>query len=174
MATLARIKNLSRRNLRFGVTNLPPAAPTGTGASVTVNIDDPSVKRDLYRNLGSYAFTADELRVKVPLVAAAAAANGACFAWQNAEGVPAFVHRVVLDVTTPGLASSTLDVGSTSTALGAADVTNLFSAQAISAAGTFVSNNVAKLAANDYVSGTVKTANATGLVGNVYIFFSLV
>jgi hypothetical protein len=175
MATLVTIKNLSRRRIRFGKTgSLAPAAPTGTGASLQVDADDPYVKKDLYKNLGSYAFAPELLTAKIALIAANAAVNGGAFAWANAEAQPIFVHRAVLDVTSAGLATSTVDVGSTSTALGAADVINIFSAQAISATGTFVSNNVAKLAAADFVSGTVKTANGTGLVGFIYLHYSLV
>lgn len=175
MATLVKIKNLSRRTLRFGQSgSVAPASPTGTGAIATVDVDDAYVRRDLFRNLGSYAFAADVLVAKVAVVAAAANANGGAFALKNPEAQSIFVHRAVLDITTQALASSTIDVGSTSTALGAADVTNIFAAQATSSTGTFVSNLVAKLAAGDFVSGTFKTANGTGIVANIYLFYNLV
>lgn len=175
MATLVPIKNLSRRRLRIGTaTTLPAAAPTGSGAITYVDVDDQRVRRSLYRNLGSYAFAPDVIVAKVVVNAAAANGNGLAFAWQNAEVQPIFVHRAILDITTPGLATSTIDIGSTSTANGLADVTNIFSAQATSANGTFISNLVAKLAAADWVSGTFKTAAGTGIVANVYLHYSLV
>lgn len=180
MSTLVRIKNLSRRRLRFGgqggaaVVALPAATPTGTGATAQIDVDDPQTRRDLYRNFGSWATVDDVLVAKVPLAVAVFNTNGAAFAWANPEGQAIFVHRAVLDITTQGSATSTVDVGATSTALGAADTTTLFNAQATSATGTFQSSNVVKLATADFVSGTYKTATPTGLVANIYLFYTLV
>lgn len=180
MSTLVRIKNLSRRRLRFGgqggaaVVALPAATPTGTGTSVQVDVDDPQTRRDLYRNFGSWATVDDVLVAKVPLAVAAFNTAAGAFAWANPEGQAIFVHKTILDITTQGAATSTIDVGNTSTALGASDVTTIFNAQATSAAGVFQSTNTVKLATADFVSGTYKTATPTGLVGNIYLFYTLV
>lgn len=180
MSTLIRIKNLSRRRLRFGGQNgnlpvsLPAASPTGTGATALVDIDDPQTRRDLYRNLGSWSHAGDQLVARVAFTGGTDTAGG-IFAWANPEGQTILVDRVVLDVTTVATAANTVDVGVAANAT--TDATTFVSAQDThSATVTHTSSAVAKVTSTQYITGstTPTTGGASaGLVGVAYIYYTI-
>ena len=178
------IRNLSRRVLRFGspqtgtLVKVPAAAPTGSGAPVFVDVSDPTVKRDLYRNLGSYilesgASSGSSTRIaKAPLAGVTATTEGAVGAWQNPENQPIIVTRVVLDVTTQSTGAANVTVKQSATQGGTA-ITTVGAAQAVGAAGTFgPTTTVVKMGATDWLDFT-GSADTTGLVGNVYVHYSI-
>lgn len=181
---LIAIRNLSRRTLRFGspqagsLVQLPAASPTGAGTVVYIDAADPTVKRDLYRNLGSYVIEGGigvgVLSIaKQALTATAATTAGAVGAWQNPTGAPIVVSKIILDVTTQSTGAANVTTASATTATGSAVVT-LGAAQAVGAVGVFApAATPGKLGATDFVNFT-GSATTVGLVANAYIHYSLV
>ena len=118
-------------------------------------------------------------------VLVAGLADAIAFAWQNPESTEVLVQRVIVDVTTAGgTVSSVLDVGVTDTAsASAADImdnadlnsTGVTDHSLVAGAGL---GGVHKLGesggTNDYVTGTIRTANASALVGKYYIEYIVV
>jgi hypothetical protein len=118
----------------------------------------------------------NEKWVKVPLAAVATA--GGVLAWQNPEGTPIMVTRLILDVTTPATGACTLDAGT------AADGTTsndglLDGVDVGTAAGVFDnlgnagSNGRARqrLAAGSYVTVSQASGAVAGLVGSALIAY---
>lgn len=132
---------------------------------------------------GYPGFASDIKVAKVALTAGNA--NAIAFAWQNPEASKIMVHRVIVDRTTAGgTATSVLDVGPVADAISTADT--LIDGLDLNATG--VADNItdkgtnglsrAKLDENggttDYLTGKILVANAASLVGNAYIFYTIV
>lgn len=169
------VRNLSRRVLRFGSKSVPAATPTGTGAAVYVDANDPAVKRSFYKNLGSYiiegAGGATIVRVvKVPLTATTATTGGAVASWANVEAQDIIISRIVIDVVTQSTGAANVAVGVA--ANGTTSATTFFAAQAVGAAGVFSNATAAKATTSQFVTVT-GSADTTGLVGSLYIYYTL-
>lgn len=124
--------------------------------------------------------------IKIAKVALTAGnANAIAFAWQNPLATKAFVHRVMIDITTAGgTGSSVLDVGPVADATSTADT--LIDGLDLNATG--LSDNIenqgtngkssAKLDENggstDYITGKILAQNAASLVGFAYIHYSAI
>ena len=184
MATPDRVlvRNLSRRVLRFGspqtgtLVKVPAAAPTGTGAAVYVDASDPTVKRDFYRNLGSYVIEGGAgagglVVAKVPLTGVTATTGGAVGSWANPEGQSIIINSVTLDVTTQSTGAANVAVGVAANATTSA--TTFFTAQAVGSAGVFKSTTAAKASSSQFITVT-GSADTTGLVANLYIHYTVV
>lgn len=110
--------------------------------------------------------------------------NAISFAWQNPEDTAVIVHRVIADVTTAAGAAATMDIGITTGDDQTAD--NLLNGFDINDTGVY--DNIddqgtngeskgrmdKKGETNDYITGKILDANASNLVGNVYIYYSAV
>lgn len=116
---------------------------------------------------------------KVVIAGVASTAAGALLAWLNPENVPVIIDRLEIDITT---ASGGAANGSFGTAANAVTSSaNLIDTYAL-ATGVAVINNidnkgaggksVQKLPVGQYVTGT-GSATSVGLVGNVYIHYTL-
>lgn len=111
---------------------------------------------------------------KVALTAATGTTAGAVLSIPNPEGVDLIVTRLVLDITTEGPATTTVDAGIA--ANGATSADNLIDAGAVSAIGVIDNvedggtngQAVIKWPAAQYLTITASAA-LTGLVGNAYI-----
>lgn len=109
------------------------------------------------------------------------AAAGGVVAWQNPEGARIIITREILDVTTVSTGACTLDSGVTATSAATSSDTLLDGIDVNSATGVFDSMNAAldsganakaqALASGGWVTVDEKTGDATGLVGNLYIFY---
>ena len=112
--------------------------------------------------------------------------NAFALAWQNPESTAILVHRVLVDVTTiAGSAGALLDIGTAANATTASD--NLIDGLDIQS-GAILADNItdkgsngktrqrmdAKNGTTDYITGRILVANASGLAGNVYIFYTAV
>lgn len=106
--------------------------------------------------------------------------GGGIFSWQNPEDGSVVIERVVLDVTTKTTAACTGDFGTTATS--ATTVSdNLIDGLDLNAA-TGIFDNLGdagtngktrqKLATGKWVTGSMKTGAAAGLVGYAYIFYT--
>jgi len=127
--------------------------------------------------------------VKVALAAVATA--GGCFSWANPETGSIIIHRVIVDVTTISTGAATLDIGTTATnattlsdnMLDGLDVhsgTGCFDGSYTSLLDGGVANGTngrgsQKLATGKWLTGSSVGGSAlTGLVGNVYIYYTVV
>jgi len=108
------------------------------------------------------------------------AANAISFAWQNPESRPIIVTGVILDVTTAGgTPNAVMDIGVVSSPTSSGD--RLIDGANINTVAVYGSPfgangvNAGKMdekgGNNDYITGTILTANAMNLAGNVYIFY---
>jgi hypothetical protein len=109
-------------------------------------------------------------------------ANAFAFAWQNPESNKILVTRVIVDVTTQAGAAATMDVGSAINAT----TTSITISEAININSVAVSDNllvagsgkggVNKIDENGgttpWITGQILDANASNLVGNIYIFYT--
>lgn len=118
----------------------------------------------------------NERWVKVALAAADTA--GGLFAWANPEAGAIIVTRVILDVTTDATGACTADVGKAANGTTSAD--NLIDGLDIgTAAGVFDNLGNAgsngktrqRVAAGEYVTGSVATGASAGLVGSALIAY---
>lgn len=131
---------------------------------------------------GPAADSTSERRVKVARVALAALdTGGGVLAWANPESGSIVVERVVLDVTTASTGACTVDVGTTATnATTSSD--NLI--DGVSVAAIAVKDNLGdagtngkarqKLATGKWVTGSMASGAAAGLVGYAYIHYVLI
>lgn len=121
---------------------------------------------------------ADRLTKVVKVALAALDTGGGIFSWKNdEEGAAIIITRLLLDITTKTTGACTLDAGTT--AVSATTVSdNLIDGLDINAAtGQFDNLGNAgtngktrqKLADDGWVTGSMKTGAAAGLVGSVYI-----
>jgi hypothetical protein len=114
-------------------------------------------------------------------LAAAAAADGIVFAWENQEGADVIVYRVIVDVTTAGgTATATLDVGEavdavtgSNSLITAADLNAVATYDSLDLAGAGVATFV-KVPDGEFITGQAKTEKAEALVGKYYVFYALV
>lgn len=119
------------------------------------------------------------------------ATAGGCFAWQNPESGSIIVHRVIVDVTTISTGAANLDVGTTATNATTLSDNLLDGLDVHTGTGCFdgsytsiLDGTVAygtngrgsqKLAAGKWVTGSSVGGSAiTGLVGNAYIYYTIV
>lgn len=123
--------------------------------------------------------------VKVPLSGATIhAASGGVVAWQVPAACAIIVDKVVLDVTTVSSGACTLDIGYTATDATTTSDTMLDGVDVNSAAAVFDSSNAAldsganakaqKCAASKWITIDEKTGDATGLVANLYIYYTTI
>lgn len=111
---------------------------------------------------------------KVALTAAAGTTAGAVLSLANPEGASLIVTRLVLDITTAGPASTTVDAGIAADGTTSAD--NLIDAGPVSAIGVIDNiedggtngQAVFKWTSTQFLTITASAA-LTGLVGNAYI-----
>lgn len=111
---------------------------------------------------------------KVALTAAAGTTAAAVLSLANPEGADLLVTRLVLDITTAGPASTTVDAGIAANATTSAD--NLIDAGVVSAIGVIDNiedggtngQAVFKWTSTQFLNITASAA-LTGLVGNAYI-----
>lgn len=91
MSTIINVRALYRRPLRLGTTRI-----SDTGDGTAIDLDDPVVRRDLYRHLGNWAIVEDvDASLDVP-------ANGAI-----ADLTPTAAGSVTIGAGDPGDASLT-------------------------------------------------------------------
>lgn len=120
---------------------------------------------------------------KVARVALAAVDTaGGLFAWQNPESVSVLINRVTIDVTTKATGACTVDIGTTATnATTSSD--NLLDGLDVGTAAITTDNlqtpgtngkQLQKLASGKWVTGSKATGATAGIVGNVYIEYSLI
>lgn len=123
--------------------------------------------------------------VKVPLSGTTIhAASGGVVAWQIPEAGSILIDRVVLDVTTVATAACTLDIGYTVTSAATSSDTLLDGVDVNAATAVFDSMNAAldsganaksqKGAAGKWITIDEKTGDATGLVANLYIYYTAI
>lgn len=104
-------------------------------------------------------------------------------AWQNPESGAILVERAVLDVTTQSTGACTLDIGRT-TVSATTGADTLLDGISVAAAGVFDSTNdtdngtngvakVQKLAAGGWVTVSEASGAAEGLVGTLYIYYTV-
>lgn len=130
-----------------------------------------------------FSSIASELNSNVKVVKVALSAGDAddfAFAWQNPESTAIMVQRVLVDLTTAGgTANSVLDVGpaanATTTSATLIDGLNLNTTGLFcnlddgGTSGTASARLDEKDGTTDYITGQILVANASALVGNVYI-----
>lgn len=130
-----------------------------------------------------FSSIASELNSNVKVVEVALTAglaNAFALAWQNPESTAIMVQRVLVDLTTAGgTATSVLNLGSAANATTTSD--NLIDGLDLNTTGLFCNlddggtngTSSARLDAmggtTDYITGQILVANASALVGNVYI-----
>lgn len=112
--------------------------------------------------------------VKVPLVAGAGVLS-----WANPEAVSIIITRIIVDVTTQSSGACTVDFGSTATT-STTSSDNLIDGLSVATAGVY--DNISdigtngksrqKIATGKWVTGTVASGSATGLVGSAYITYT--
>lgn len=107
---------------------------------------------------------------------------GGVISWQNNEGQTIIITRVVIYTTTKATGACTIDVGTTATN-GTTSSNNLLTGLDVgTAAGVFDNINEAgasgkarqTLANGKWVTGSMASGAAAGLVGNFYIEYILV
>jgi hypothetical protein len=117
--------------------------------------------------------------VKLPL--GTGAAGGGVISWQNPEPQDVIVTALFIDVTAPSAGACTVSFGTTATN-GATSSNNLIDTLSVAAAGLF-DNNTDKgvngrtrqrLATGKWVTGSIASGVAAGLVGNAYIEYAVV
>jgi hypothetical protein len=119
--------------------------------------------------------------VKVARVALAALdTGGGVLSWANPEAGSILIHRVILDVTTKATGACTVDVGTTAASATTSNDGLLDGLDVGTAAGTF--DNITekgtngksrqKLATGKWVTGSMASGAAAGLVGFCYIFYT--
>ena len=107
---------------------------------------------------------------------------GGLFNWQNDEGVAIIINRVDLDVTTKTTAACTVDIGTTTVSAATSSDNLIDGLDVNTAAGVFDSitdkgvngKSRQKIAADEWVTGSVATGASAGIVGYAYIHYSLV
>lgn len=112
------------------------------------------------------------------------AGSGGVVAWANSEPVSIIIEKVILDLTTAATGACTLDIGVTETTATTTSDTLLDGIDANAAAAVFDSSNAAldsganakaqKLASAKWVTIDEKTGDATGLVANLYIYYTVI
>lgn len=112
---------------------------------------------------------------KVPL--AALDTGGGVLSWQTPSAFAIIIDRITLDVTTKATAACTLDVGTTATTATTSSNNLLTGVDVGTAAGVF--DNITdkgasgkskqKVAASKWVTGSMASGAAAGLVGFAYI-----
>ena len=121
--------------------------------------------------------------VKVPLDGATInAATGGVVAWQIPSASAILIERVIIDITTVATGACTLDIGYTATSAATSSDTLLDGIDANAATAVFDSMNAAldsganalaqKGAAGKWITVDEKTGDATGLVANLYIYYT--
>ena len=129
--------------------------------------------------VGTVTYDRSPKMAKVAL--AALDTGGGVFAWANPEAVSILITRVLLDITTKATAACTVDVGTTATSATTSSDNLLDGVDVGTAAGLFGSINEAgtngksrqKLAAGKWVTGSMASGAAAGLVGSAYIEYYL-
>lgn len=119
-------------------------------------------------------------RHKVAKVALAALdTGGGILSWQNPAGVDIIIDRIVFDITTKSTGACTADIGTTPTSATTSSDNLMDGLDVGTAAGIFDNLGNAgtngktrqKLAAGKWVTGSMATGAAAGLVGNAYIYY---
>lgn len=161
-----------------------PARVQGDWTEFKINsdIDSPS-----FTSLGDTTIPARRLTqvVKVPLSGATIhAGTGGVVAWQIPSTCAIIIERVVLDLTTVADAACTLDIGYTATSATTTSDTLLDGVDVNAATAVFDSMNAAldsganakaqKGAAGKWITIDEKTGDATGLVANLYIYYTAI
>jgi hypothetical protein len=129
---------------------------------------------------GPASDSTSERAVKVAKVALTALdTGGGVLAWQNPEGAAIVVERVVVDATTKATGACTIDVGTTATNATTSSDNLLDGLDVGAAAGTF--DNITdkgtngksrqRLASGKWVTGSMASGAAAGLVGSAYIHY---
>lgn len=145
-----------------------------TGASLTT-----AQLNQIMAAFGAVTFDRAAKWAKVAL--AALDTGGGVLAWQNPEAVSILVHRVILDVTTKSSAACTLDVGTTATNATTLSDNLIDGLDVGTSAGLYDYLDQAgangkprqKLAAGKWVTGSMASGAAAGLVGSAYISYLL-
>lgn len=119
---------------------------------------------------------------RVALTAGASTSGGATFAWQNPHAESIIVHNVILDITTQSTGAATIDIGYTATSATTSSDT-IIDGKSLATAGIFENKLAATLGTNGkptvkaasgkWITGT-PSADTTGLVGYVYIYYTRV
>lgn len=126
---------------------------------------------------------ADRITKVVKVALGALDTGGGVLAWQNTEESAAIiVTRIILDITTKATAACTLDVGTTVTSATTVSDNLIDGLDANAAIGTFDNLSNAgtngkarqKLADDGWVTASMKTGAAAGIVGYAYIEYIVV
>ena len=121
--------------------------------------------------------------IRVAKVALAALDTaGACFSWQNPEGVAIIIDRIELDVTTVATSAGTVSAGTTATSATTSSANLIDTLDVNAATGVFdnitdkgtLGKSRQKLAAGKWVTGSKASGALAGLVGYAYIHYHLV
>ena len=123
-----------------------------------------------------------EARVGARVALAAVDTGGGVLAWQNPEASSIIITRVVIDATTKATGACTIDVGTTATSATTSSDTLLDGLDVGTAATT--ADNITdkgtngksrqKLASGKWVTGSMASGAAAGLVGYAYIEYFVI
>lgn len=110
------------------------------------------------------------------------ALHAANLGWQNPEATAIIITRVVLDVTTKSTGASTIDVGTTATSATTSSdnlIDGVDSGTAVICADNIVNGGtngkaIQKLAAGKWVTLDEASGDVTGLVGVLYVHYTVV
>lgn len=151
--------------------------------SELLNYNPNGTKKSVPADSGVYSDRAVRVGVKALTGLAIHDGSGGVVAWQNPESVSIIIQRAVLDLTTVSTGACTLDVGVTEVSATTTSDTLLDGIDANAATAVFDSMNAAldgganakaqKLASGKWVTIDEKTGDATGLVGNLYIYYTI-
>lgn len=175
---VAKFRNLSAKTLVLNDTLVTATAAelnqlagaTATAAQLTA----------IAAAAGSVSF---DRSVKIARVALAALdTGGGVFAWANPEADSILITRTVLDVTTKATGACTIDVGTTATNATTSSDNLIDGLDVGTAAGVFDSitdkgtngKSRQKLATGKWITGSMASGAAAGLVGYVYIHYNLI
>lgn len=160
----------------------PPVEITASAAELNI-LDGVTATTAQINTLAGVAFDRSIKVAKTALSGTAIhAAAGGVVAWQNPEATAILIDRTFVDVTTVATGACTLDVGTTAVDATTTSDNLLDGIDVNTAIGLFDNITNAgtngkarqKLAAGKWVTVDEKTGDATGLVGNLYVFYILV
>ena len=126
--------------------------------------------------------TFDRLTKIARVALAALDTGGGVLAWANPEAGSILITRVVLDVTTKATGACTVDIGTTAASAATSSDTLIDGLDVGTATGVFDSitdkgtngKSRQKLATGKWVTGSMASGAAAGLVGVAYIHYNLI
>jgi hypothetical protein len=133
-------------------------------------------------NKATLLASTDRVTKIVKVALGALDAGGGVLAWANPESTSIIVTRLVLDITTKATGACTLDAGTTASSATTVVDTLIDGVDAGTAIGTFDNISDAstngksrqKLATGKWVTVSMKTGAAAGIVGFAYIHYNTI